>query len=339
MINVYLPNDSLQGTEIPFYILWNQSETFDLIKVEYPTEMEVKEIYNVSEGNFRLENNILYVDKVDVNGYLGIKFISKLTNPTIEKNLHIEICREGEVIYRENKSIKLFRPDIKLCNLPHRISVDVQGNQINISNKIEIINTGLGTAILRLECLNGSDIKIYDPMSIEEFRKNFWNDVERKIRKLNEKFPEYSQLLTEFVEIGKNPPLFKKGDLERIKRLFSELIKALDENEEFLKDFANMILVSYLKNISIVTQLETFLIYLKSVYENKIILIDAVNVMKISTTPMKLKAKLYITDFAYNEYKPIELDNITITSNKEIELPVYLLFDFTITDRGGGNGS
>jgi len=35
MINVYLPNDSLQGTEIPFYMLWNQSETFDLIKVEY----------------------------------------------------------------------------------------------------------------------------------------------------------------------------------------------------------------------------------------------------------------------------------------------------------------
>ena len=87
MINTYLPNDSLQGTEIPFYMLWNQSETFDLIKVEYPTEMEVKEIYNVSEGNFRLENNILYVDKVDVNGYLGIKFISKLTNPTIEKKL------------------------------------------------------------------------------------------------------------------------------------------------------------------------------------------------------------------------------------------------------------
>ena len=128
MINVYLPNDSLQGTEIPFYMLWNQSETFDLIKIEYPTEIEVKEIYNVSEGNFRLENNILYVDKVDVNGYLGI-------NPTIEKNLHIEIYKEGEVIYRENKPIKLFRPDIKLCNLPHRISVDVQGNQINISIK------------------------------------------------------------------------------------------------------------------------------------------------------------------------------------------------------------
>jgi predicted ATP-dependent Lon-type protease len=75
--------------------------------------------------------------------------------------------------------------------------------------------------------------------------------VERKTRKLNEKFPEYSQLLIEFVEMGKNPPLFKKSDLERIKRLFSGLIKALDESEEFLKDFANMILTTYFENISI----------------------------------------------------------------------------------------
>lgn len=99
-----------------------------------------------------------------------------------------------------------------------------------------------------------------------------------------------------------------------------------------------MILTSYLKNISIVTELESFLIYLKSVYESKIIFIDATNVIKVSTNPMKLRAKLYITDLEYNEYKPIELDNITIASNKEIELPVYILFDFTITDRGGGNG-
>jgi hypothetical protein len=49
---------------------------------------------------------------------------------------------------------------------------------------------------------------------------------------------------------------------------------------------------------------------------------------------MKLKAKLYTTDFAYNEYKPIELDDITIVSNKEVELPVYLLFDFGIPERG-----
>lgn len=97
MINVYLPSNSLQGAEIPFYMLWSRSETIDLIKIEYPTEMEVKEIYNVSEGNFRLENNVLHVNKVDVNGYLGIKFISKLTDPAVEKNLHIEFIRKTKL--------------------------------------------------------------------------------------------------------------------------------------------------------------------------------------------------------------------------------------------------
>lgn len=331
MIHVYLPNHSLQGAEIPFYMLWDRSKTFDLIKLEYPQDIEVNEIYNVSEGNFRIENNILYIDRVDVNGYLGVKFISKLTEPTTEKNLNITVYKNGEIVYQERKYLKSFRPDVSLYGVSKQISVNVLGdNKIGVSNRIKIVNNGLGTAILRLECLEDSEIKAYDPMGIEEFRKNFWNDVERKIHKIKEKFPEYSQLLIEFVEIGKSPPLFKKSDLERIKKLFSELIKALEESEEFLKDFANMILTSYLKNISIVTELESFLIYLKSVYENKIIFIDATNVIKVSTNPMKLRAKLYVTDLVYNEYKPIELD-ITITSNKELELPVYLLFDFGLT--------
>lgn len=335
MIYVYLPSSSLQGTEIPFYMLWDRSKTFDRIKIEYPHEIEVSEIYNVSEGNFELKNNTIYINKVDVNGYLGIKFVSKLSKPVTEKNLYVAVYKGDKIIYQENKYFKTFRPDVTLCKLPKHISVNVMGeNKINISSKIKIINNGLGTAILRLECLDESEIKAYNPMGIEEFRKNFWSDIEKKIHKLNEKFPEYGQLLTEFVEIGKNPPLFKKIDLERIKKLFNELIKALEESEEFLKDFANMILTSYLKNISVVTELESFLIYLKSVYENKIIFIDATNVIKISTEPMKLMAKLYITDLVYNEYKPIELCNISISSNKEIELPVYLLFDFSVAKKG-----
>jgi len=337
MINVYLPQHSLQGAEIPFYVIWDRSENIDLIKIEYPSEMEIKEIYNVSEGNFRLKNNILYTDKVDVNGYMGIKFLSKLTDPTIKKDIYIEIYKNNRVVLKEKKTLMLFRADIKLCSVPKHISIDVLGgqNKINISDKIRMINDGIGTGILRLECLDKSDIKMYDPMGINEFRKNFWSDVERKLHKLKEKYPEYSQLLIEFVDVGKNPPLFKKSELEKIKGLFSKLLNALEESEDLLKDFANVLLTSYLKNISIVTELESFLIYLKSLYENKIIFIDAINVIKVSTTPMKLMARLYITDFAYNEYKPIELGSITITSNKELVMPVYLLFDSAGSGKGG----
>ncbi|CAD7768189.1 hypothetical protein FHEFKHOI_00142 [Candidatus Methanoperedenaceae archaeon GB50] len=337
MINVYLPIHSLQGSEIPLYILWERSENIDLIEIEYSEEIEIKEIYNVSEGNFRLKDNILYVDKVDVNGYLGIKFISKLNEPSTKKDVDISIYKNNQIIYSEKKSIILFRPDITLYEAPNHISLEVLGDQniINISNKIKIANRGRGTAILRLECSDSSDIKIFNPMGIEEFRKNFWDDVERKASKLRVKFPEYNELLVGFVEMGKNPPIFKKDELEKLKILFNGLLNAFEEDEVFLRDFANVILTSYLKNISIVTELESFLIYLRTVYENKIIFMDAINAIKVSTTPMKLSAKLYITDLAYNEYKPIELDNITIKANKEYVIPVYLLFDFTSSEKEG----
>lgn len=330
MIRVYLPDHSLQGCEIPFYMLWNRSENIDIIKIEYPKQMEIKEIYNVSHGNFRLENNVIYINKVDVDGYLGIKFTSIMKEPLIETNLHIEAHSQGSVVYKETKSLKLFRPEIKVCAIPQNIHINILENQnkIDVSSKIKIKKEGLGTAVLKLECLNNSDIKMYAPSDVDEFRKGFWNDIERKIPKLKEKFPQYSSLLIEFVEIGRNPPILEKEGLERIKNLFSELLKALEDNKEFLKDFANLLLTSYLKNISVVTELESFLIYLRSVYKNEIIFLNAVEVMKVSTEPMKLRAKIYITDLAYNQYKPIELDSITIKANKECEIPAYLIFDF-----------
>jgi len=338
MINVYLPNNSLQGSEIPFYLIWQGSENIDLIIIEYPDDIEIKEIYNVSEGNFRIENNILYISKVDVNGYLGIKFVSKLTKPLVKKNIQVKIYKNNQLIYNEVKSIRLFRPEVELYNIPQHISINVLESKntikINISDKIKVANSGEGTAVLTLKCLEESQIKKYDPMGIDEFRKKFWNDVEKKIYNLKETYPEYASLLFAFVDFGKNPPVFEKSALAKIKEVFEGLIGAFEENEAFFEEFARIILTSYLKNISIVTELESFLIYLKSVYENKIIFIDAVNVIKVSTTPMKLRTKLYITDFAYNEYKPIDLGDITLISNKEFELPLYALFDFGMINRG-----
>jgi len=332
-MKVYLPPYSLQGSEIPFYILWAHSENIDLIEIKYPDGVEIKEIYNVSKGNFRLEDSTLYVDKVDVNGYLGVKFRSKLKEPTTEKEMVISIYKGGQIIHKEKKSLILFRPDITLYEKLNQISIDVsEKKDMKISNKIKIANRGRGTAILKLECSDNSDIKTFNPMGIEEFRKNFWNDVERKLSKVGEKFPEYSELLTEFIKIGKNPPIFNKEELKKLKRLFSDLVKAFENNEDFLKDFATVILTSYLKNISIITEIESFLVYLRTVYENKIIFMDAVSAIKVSTTPKRLLAKLYITDLAYNEYKPIDLD-IIIKANKECTIPIYLLFDFILPDK------
>ena len=330
MIKVYLPDHSLQGSEIPFYMLWKRSENFDLIEIEYPKEMKILEIYNVSVGNFKIENGILYIYNVDVNGYLGIKFISIKGEAIIESNLHVMVYNQGSLIHEENKSIQLFRPDIKVKNIPKNISINIIENQnkIDVSNKIKITNNGLGTAILKIECLDDSDIRIYNPMSIDEFRRSFWEDVENNISKLRKNFPEYNSLLVEFVEIGKNPPIFEEDELNKIKILSNELSKAFEENEDFLKDFANVLLTSYLKNISIVTDLKSFSIYLKSVYESKIILLNAVEVMKISSEPKKLKAKIYVTDLAYNKYNSIDID-ITIAANRKCEVPIYSIFDFS----------
>ena len=335
MIKVYVPDHSLQGSEIPIYILWDPSEQIDTIKIEYPIYVNIQEIYNVSrEDDYYLKDNILFIKNVDVKGYLGVKFKSSLVDPRSKGYFRVSIYKDGNLIHSYEKNVILFRPDIILLESPDHIDVTLDDNKIKISNKIKIVNNGMGTAILRIKSSEASDLDIFDPMGVDEFRKGFWNDAEKRLSKLKEKYPQYEHLIIGFINFGKNPPIFDEINLKKLKDLFEGLVVAFEENEDFLKDFANAILVSYLKNISIVTELESFMMYLKTVYENKVIFIDGISAIKVFTTPKKLFATLYITDLAYNKYKPIEL-TIIITSNKETIIPLYLLFDFVSIKKEG----
>jgi len=325
---VYLPNHALQGSEIPFYMVWDRSEVFSSILVEYPECFEINELYNVSNGNFNILNNTLSLKTVDVNGYLGIKFSSKLSDPIVETNINVIVYKDNEIFQTEKKLIKLFRPDINLVKIPKRISLVNKNGKIQVSDKIQIENNGEGTAIIQLECLPDSEFKLERIMEVEKFKKNFWKDMKNKIKELKLIYPEYEWLFDEYIEIGENPLFLTKDGLERTKKVYEELLEVLLSNEDLLKEFSNAFLTAYLKNISLITEVGSFLQYLKSVYESYIIFINPSDTIKVNKNPKKLKAIFHVTDLALNEYEPFKLNAIEITANEEIELPIYLLFKF-----------
>src|SRR2546422_2915927 len=80
-VRVFLPNEALQGEEIPSFALW-RGVTFDEIRVSVPHGLKVSEVYNVAREDWAISGNDLLVKRVEVNGYLGLVLASEQLNET-----------------------------------------------------------------------------------------------------------------------------------------------------------------------------------------------------------------------------------------------------------------
>lgn len=70
--SLFLPNEALQGQDIPSHILWDESVEYGKIVVEFPEEVKLKEVFNVKE--YSLEDDILTIKSLDSDGYVGLVF-------------------------------------------------------------------------------------------------------------------------------------------------------------------------------------------------------------------------------------------------------------------------
>src|SRR2546428_6709607 len=80
-VKVFLPEEALQGEEIPSFALW-KGTTFDGIQVSVPDGLKVSEVYNVAKEDWTFTGNDLSVKRVEVNGYLGLVLASEQLNET-----------------------------------------------------------------------------------------------------------------------------------------------------------------------------------------------------------------------------------------------------------------
>ena len=73
----FFPKEALQGEDLPSHITWSDLK-FDCIKIVHPKAVTLKEVYNVSDKDISIkEEGLILINKVEVDGYLGIVFSSK----------------------------------------------------------------------------------------------------------------------------------------------------------------------------------------------------------------------------------------------------------------------
>ena len=330
---VYLPENSIQGEDIPLYIKWDKTKNVT-IKIILPIGLLIKELFNIPENGYLKENNKITVKEFEINGYLGVVLSSKLySSASNNSKIVIEILCEDEVTIVE-KYIELFRQDLKIKYKPEEISIefDEKMNKFVVNNKIKLKNNGTGTCIIDVNEFEGSDIRLTDPESLEDFSKNFWRRLNERLDDIKVKFPNHSELIDKFKDIGAKSGSIEDQELKKHAAVFDELENAFELDRSFLKEFVGILVLSYFDNLSIITQIGSFLLFMKSIQAQKVNLFKPLRVLDIKNKENNLNIKITMSDLVHQSYDPIILQNIKIISNKECQVPIYMLFEFNDDD-------
>ncbi|OLE87573.1 MAG: hypothetical protein AUF79_14285 [Crenarchaeota archaeon 13_1_20CM_2_51_8] len=137
-VRVYLPEEALQGKEIPSFALW-QGTAFDGIRVQIPHGLKVAEVYNVSQSEWAFSGTELSVKQVEVNGYMGLVLTSEQLDETSkEVEVRWDFLRKNEKL-SESRRIHVFRPLIEV-EAPSQIQLEksekIVVNPLRIQNKV-----------------------------------------------------------------------------------------------------------------------------------------------------------------------------------------------------------
>ncbi|MCK4730908.1 MAG: hypothetical protein KAT65_00490 [Methanophagales archaeon] len=325
--SIFLPDEGLQGEDIPSHIIWKDMN-YNLIRIIFPPILRLKEIYNVSEDQWVMNKNTLTVKGVEVDGYLGLLFESLRSDEEKEKYGEVEyrfINTEDKIIFQTKKSIRLFRPFIFLEDVPQSINIVFPNKEID--KKIKLTNSGEGTAIIGIETTEKSEIRETPSKIVEDFMSEFIKDLEKEILRLKEEFSAYSQFLDTFF-------LYEKEPKWEIEEFVDDVEQIMEKDKEFSHALVQSFAWAIMNNIHFDTIIESFVSYLDSLATNKILIYNPLDVIEVSETPKRIDLKVLQKDLLMKEYDPLEIPTIVISANMRDIIELHRLFEW-----GGSNGS
>lgn len=186
--SVYLPNEGLQGEDIPSNITWKSNLAVDSIKIDFSKPLKVKEVFNAS--NYEVREGEIQAKDIEVNGYLGLSFETEKIDKT-EADIPViyTIHTIGGTEFEVKKTVRLFKPKLRV-KLPYgHISVEPKSHYVK--GRLKIQNIGRGLLLLKIKAAPESQIKIETPREYKEFAEKFNQDLETEFIELSKEFPAF----------------------------------------------------------------------------------------------------------------------------------------------------
>jgi len=322
----FFPKEALQGEDLPSHITWEKLK-FDCIKIVHPKILKIKEFYNVSNENIKIDEGSTIIDKVEVDGYLGIVYSTDiLPEKALDETVEYSFIRKNDVVENLGFGIHLFRPDLIIDSVPRQIHVNPDSGEI--SPKISVRNLGEGTAIVDIETTSESQLQKHRPEFIEKFIQDFTDGLKSGVAQLKNDFKEYSSLLGELENFLLSPVKFDEKSLRKFKKFDEGMTSAFEENEEFAEAVIETLAEIFLRSREFSNIYQFVSDYINSIGKEKILVRDPFNVVKLSRKTATLKVKVKCIDLLKQICTPITLPEITVVADKSSEIGLFKLFEW-----------
>ena len=331
----FAPDSCLQGSEFPMHLIWDQEQSIN-VHLTFPSRLvSLKEIYNVNKRELKIGTNSISMDKFETNGYVGFVFKTNICKePSIEAPIRVRIGSGAQPKQVIEHNLLLFRPHIVKFPRPKEIDVELREDEPYFKDKILVKNEGKGTAIIKLDIAGESDIHVRMPREMERFVEKFCSTLITKSRSVKKDYPGYSPIVDGFVDLvvdsAKGSFTITEEYVQKMQDTFDKISKAFEENEDFFRDLLQAILSAYLSSVHLITEIHSLFEYLKSLAENKVLLLNAASELELKPGSNRILGHLRIQDLVPNVYKPIEIDiNVSVNSDRPVMIPLYSIFDWS----------
>lgn len=322
----FFPKEALQGQDLPSHVIWSNLK-FDYIKILHSKNMDLKEIYNVANEDVEIDEDTITINKVEVNGYIGMVFSSPvLSERSCETEVECSFIAENQVIQSVKSKVRLFRPDVVIKRVPKTIKVNPDSGEI--SNRVLVRNFGEGTARIDIETISSSSIQKHSPKFIEIFLQDFFKSVKKSISDLKQSYNEYSSLLDKIEFFLTNPIKINAETLRELEKLDEEFNQALEENETFVESLNETLAEAFLRSKEFSNVYQFILDYMNSIGKEKILIRDPFTVIDLNEKTETLKVKLKCVDLLKQICTEIVLPDINVLASKKCEINLFKLFQW-----------
>ncbi len=325
----YLPDEGLQGENIPSHILWENIKVKSIL-ISFRSPLIFKDIFNAEEWNIR-DSNIM-IDKLEVEGYVGLSFESKKVSD-LEVIIPIEFIitmPNGDII-KEIKKIKLFRPQLKIKAPKKIISIDAYSGFIK--DRIKAKNIGRGTLMMRISTTKDSPIKIETPPEHREFAQRFLSDLKNEMSILCNDFPAFKPFWDELV-IWDEKDLLELSTEERTRfiQFTDDLTSFLASDKKLLQGFVEAYLKTLTKNAELIETVRKVISVYESLVSKDILLINPLDEIILTNKEAELILEISLTDKVWDTYSDVKLPAIKLVSSRELKIPIHKLFEWGTND-------
>lgn len=322
---VYLPNEGLQGEEIPSHVLWEDAKVSS-IEISFGSPLVFKDIFNAA--SWVTNENSIIVKEVELDGYIGLSFKSHKV-PSIEVIVPVEYVihlQNGSVI-EAKREINLFRPELEIDPIAKVVTVDPTTRFVK--GRVGIRNVGRGTLIMHISTSRDSSTQLETPPQHREFAEKFLSDLMEEMSNLAEEFPQFRSILDEMREWElQETVVFSKEERDQLVQYIRKLANVLASSKDLMRGFAEAYVKAFTKNTEFLEAVGKFVQVYQSLVSKDVLLINPLDEIALTGKEEEIVLEISQTDRVFDSYEKIVLPKIGMTSSQAVRIPVYRLFDW-----------